>query len=220
MIPVVTIDGPSGSGKGTLSQQVANALGFHLLDSGAIYRLAALKALRSGLELSFSDTLIEVLSSLDIRFTPADEGVESWLDGVAVGADLRTEETGNAASTLAAIPEVREVLLQRQRDFLQAPGLVADGRDMGSVVFPEAPYKIFLTAAPEIRAERRYKQLKSKGLEANMRALLEDIQQRDARDMNRKVAPLKPAEGALVLDSSLLSVSELTQMVLDYINNT
>lgn len=217
MIPVLTIDGPSGSGKGTLALTLSRELGFHLLDSGAIYRLAAFKALKEGLVLENSSALLALLVNLDIRFEPGSDGVNTWLDGEAVGAELRTEATGNAASTIAAIPEVRAALLQRQRDFCQAPGLVADGRDMGSVVFPDALHKIFLTASPEIRAERRYKQLKSKGLEANMRALLEDIQQRDERDQQRSVAPLKPAEGALVLDSTLLTVPELTAMVLDFI---
>jgi len=202
-IPVVTVDGPSGSGKGTISQRVADALGWHFLDSGALYRLLALAAERRGIPLDDEPRLAALAGELDVRFPPGD-GV--YLDGEQVEAAIRTETCGNAASQVAVLPAVRAALLDRQRAFRQAPGLVADGRDMGTVVFPEAPVKIFLTASAEERARRRYKQLKEKGLDANLASLVDEIAERDRRDASRPVAPLKPAPDAHVVDTTALDI--------------
>ncbi|MDP2903215.1 MAG: (d)CMP kinase [Methylovulum sp.] len=210
-IPVIAIDGPSASGKGTVAQRVATALGMHYLDSGALYRLLALAAQRRGVALADELQLYELVEKIDIRF----EGSDIWLDGVKVGDELRTEESGAAASKIAALPKVRAALLDKQHAFRQAPGLVADGRDMASVVFPDSVLKIFLTASAEARAERRYKQLKEKGLDANMRALLQDIQARDERDTQRSVAPLQQAQGASLLDTTTLNIEQAVQQVLD-----
>ncbi len=210
-IPVIAIDGPSASGKGTVAQRVATALGMHYLDSGALYRLLALAAQFKGVVLDAEDALAELAAKIDIRF----EGSDIWLDGVRVGDELRTEESGAAASKIAALPKVRAALLDKQHAFRQAPGLVADGRDMASVVFPDSALKIFLTASAEARAERRYKQLKEKGLGANMPALLQDIQARDERDTQRSVAPLQQAQGASLLDTTSLNIEQAVQQVLD-----
>lgn len=209
-VPVIAIDGPSASGKGTVAQRVADALGMHYLDSGALYRLLGLAAQRHGVALDDEAGLAALAGKVDIRFEKGD----TWLDGAKVGDELRTEEAGAAASKVAALPQVRAALLDKQRSFRQAPGLVADGRDMASVVFPDAILKVFLTASAEARAERRYKQLKQKGMDASMRALLQDIQARDERDMQRSVAPLQQAEGASLLDTTELNIEQAVNEVL------
>ncbi|GAB1232926.1 hypothetical protein UT4_13920 [Ferrigenium sp. UT4] len=209
-VPVIAIDGPSASGKGTVAQRVADALGMHYLDSGALYRLLGLAAQRHGVALDDEAGLAALAGQVDIRF----EKGETWLDGVMVGDELRTEEAGAAASKVAALPMVRSSLLNKQRAFRQAPGLVADGRDMASVVFPDAVLKIFLTASAEVRAERRYKQLKEKGMSASIAALLQDIQARDERDMQRSVAPLQQAQGASLLDTTPLNIEQAVAEVL------
>ena len=209
-IPVIAIDGPSASGKGTVAQRVATALGMHYLDSGALYRLLGLAAQKRGIALEAEDQLAELAGQVDIRF----EGEDIWLDGMQVGDELRTEEAGSAASRIAALPRVRAALLDKQRAFRRAPGLVADGRDMASVVFPDSVLKIFLTASAEARAERRYKQLKEKGIGANIAALLQDIQARDERDTQRSVAPLQQAQGASLLDTTPLNIEQAVQEVL------
>ncbi|HEY0665200.1 MAG TPA: bifunctional 3-phosphoshikimate 1-carboxyvinyltransferase/cytidylate kinase, partial [Gallionella sp.] len=191
-VPVIAIDGPSASGKGTVAQRVAARLGYHFLDSGALYRLLGLAALKRGIALDAETQLADLAGKIDIRF----EGENIWLDGMLVGDELRTEESGAAASKVAALPKVRAALLDKQRAFRRAPGLVADGRDMASVVFQDAVVKIFLTASAEARAERRYKQLKEKGMDANIAALLLDIRARDERDTQRSAAPLQQAPGA------------------------
>jgi 3-phosphoshikimate 1-carboxyvinyltransferase len=209
-VPVIAIDGPSASGKGTVAQRVADALGMHYLDSGALYRLLGLAAQRHGVALDDEAELAALAGRVDIRF----EKGETWLDGEMVGDELRTEEAGSAASKVASLPQVRAALLDKQRAFRQSPGLVADGRDMASVVFPDAVLKVFLTASAEARAERRYKQLKEKGMGANIAALLQDIQARDERDMQRSVAPLQQAQGASLLDTTPLNIAQAVDEVL------
>lgn len=209
-IPVIAIDGPSASGKGTVASRVAQALGFHLLDSGAIYRACALAALDRGVALDDEAALARLGEALNVRF----DGDEVWLDGMPAGTRLRGEEVGGAASAIAALRALRAALLARQHDFRRAPGLVADGRDMGSVVFPDARLKVFLTASPEARAERRYKQLIGKGLSANLPALVEELRARDARDSARATAPLRPAPDAVQVDSTGMSIDEVTQLIL------
>jgi cytidylate kinase len=215
-IPVVTIDGPSGSGKGTISALVAKKLGWHMLDSGALYRLVALGAQRRGIDYADIPGLSTYAENLDVVFNIAESGTETiiLLEGEVVTDDIRTETAGNNASKVAAIPEVRSALLQRQRDFAQEPGLVADGRDMGTVVFPDAKVKVFLTASATERAQRRYKQLKEKGINANLAGLQTEIAERDERDSNRAVSPLKPADDAVVLDTSEMTIDEVTEKVL------
>jgi len=210
-VPVIAIDGPSASGKGTVAQRVATALGMHYLDSGALYRLLGLAAQRLGVALDAEAELAKLAGEVDIRF----EGEDIWLDGAKVGDELRTEDAGSAASKIAALPMVRAALLDKQRAFRRAPGLVADGRDMASVVFPDAELKIFLTASAEARAERRYKQLKAKGMGGSIAALLQDIQARDERDTQRSVAPLQQAQGASLLDTTPLNIEQAVQEVLD-----
>jgi cytidylate kinase len=214
-IPVLTIDGPSGSGKGTVSRAVAHALGWALLDSGALYRLVALAGRQAGFALDDADALAHLAERLDIRFgsNPAGEEVV-WLDAQDVTRALRTEAAGNDASKVAALPAVRAALLERQRRFAVAPGLVADGRDMGTVVFPHAGLKIFLTASPAERATRRHKQLKEKGVAATLAALSLEIAERDRRDSTRAVSPLVPSADAVQLDTTGMSVEAVVERVL------
>jgi cytidylate kinase len=209
-IPVIAIDGPSASGKGTVAARVAEALGFHYLDSGALYRLAALKALRSGAKLEDPAAVESAAASMQVAFRDG----RTWLDGEDVGEALRAEEVGVAASRVAAVPAVRERLLALQRDFRRPPGLVADGRDMGSVVFPEAGLKVFLTAAVDTRAQRRHKQLMEKGMYAKMSDVVEELRRRDERDSTRPVAPLKHYPDAVFLDTSGISVDEAVNRIL------
>jgi cytidylate kinase len=207
-VPVIAIDGPSASGKGTIAKRVAEALGFNYLESGALYRLVALLALRQGVQ--DEAMLAEAAEQMDVLF----QGDEILLEDQDVSQHVRHEAVGNRASEVARMPAVRKALLTRQRLFRQPPGLVADGRDMGTVVFPDASLKVFLTASPEVRAERRYKQLIEKGISANLRALSRDLAQRDARDANRAIAPLVPAPDSQVLDSSALSVEAVVERIL------
>jgi cytidylate kinase len=209
-IPVIAIDGPSASGKGTVAQALARALGFHYLDSGALYRLVALAAINRGADLGDEAALTSLAAGLDARFA----GGEILLEGQRATEAIRTEACGVASSRVAAVPGVRAALLDRQRAFREPPGLVADGRDMGSVVFPDARLKVFLTASPETRAERRYKQLKDKGIAANIATLLLDLAERDARDAARAIAPLKPAPDARILDTTGLAQDEVADTVL------
>ncbi len=216
-IPVLTIDGPSGSGKGTVSRRVAERLGWHLLDSGALYRLVALAGTLDGLDPADADAHAKLAARLAVRFGQDTAGNERILLGTAqqeVTAAIRTEEAGQGASRVAAWPAVRTALLQRQRDFAQPPGLVADGRDMGTVVSPAATPKIFLTATPEERARRRYNQLKDKGSGASLAALSLEIAERDKRDSTRAVAPLVPAQEAIVVDSTSLGIDEVVDRIM------
>lgn len=216
MIPVIAVDGPSGSGKGTVCRLVARALGWHLLDSGALYRLVALAGDRAGLDASDQAGHAALAGSLDIRFEVDEAGTERvLLGGEDITRELRSEKAGNAASRVAAWPDVRKALFQRQRRFMQAPGLVADGRDMGSVVFRDAGLKIFLTASAEERARRRHKQLKEKGLGVNLAALSAEISERDRRDATREVAPLVACEDAVVIDSTALDIDAVVERVLE-----
>jgi len=214
--PVLCIDGPSGSGKGTITQLVANKLGWAILDSGALYRLTAIAALRQGVALDDESNLAEVAAQLDCAFKSSDPGepVRVILADEDVTSELRLESTGDNASKVAVLPEVRAALLQRQRDFQQLPGLVADGRDMGTVVFPDAPFKVFLTASAQARAERRYQQLKAQGEDVNIATLLQEIEARDARDMGRKAAPLKAADDAITIDTTEFSIEQVLEKVL------
>ena len=216
--PVITVDGPSGAGKGTLCMLLADKLGFHLLDSGAIYRVLALAAIHHGVDTESEDALVPLAAHLDVQFIAEGELVKVILEGEDVSGTLRTEEVGNTASKVAALPRVREALLRRQRAFREQPGLVADGRDMGTVVFQGAEVKIFLDASAEERATRRMNQLQKKGLDVNFGSLLSEIQERDYRDRNRAVAPLRPADDALVLDSTELSIEQVLEKVLAYVD--
>ena len=213
--PVICIDGPSGAGKGTLSQRLATDLGWHLLDSGALYRVVGFAGRLAAVSLEDSDAVAGIARSLDVDFRPTDGGVSVWLSGEDVTAHLRTEEGGRDASTVAALAAVREALLLRQQELARPPGLIADGRDMGTVVFPRAPLKIFLTASAEARAERRFHQLQGMGESVSLARLLTDIQQRDARDQSRTVSPLVPAEDAIIIDSTALSADEVLQVARD-----
>jgi len=212
-VPVVAVDGPSGTGKGTLSLRIAQALGWHFLDSGALYRVLAHHATLSGVDLADEAGVTRLALSLPVEFAAGGGEPRVLLNGQDVTAAIRTEEGGAAASVVAALPAVRAALLERQRAFREAPGLVADGRDMGTVVFPDAAFKLFLTASPEARAERRYKQLKGKGIDVNLAALLEDIRRRDQRDEQREVAPLQPAPDAEILDTTNLGIPEVEDRV-------
>lgn len=220
VIPVLTIDGPSGAGKGTVSARVAEALGWHLLDSGAVYRAVALSAIDHGLDpnaLSEQDRrqLIELSRNLDLEFRPGADGVDVVLAGEIVNDRLRSEAVSVMASQSAAIPEVRTALLQLQRECRKLPGLVADGRDMGTVIFPDATLKVFLDASVEERAQRRYKQLKQKGESVILSRLFRDMQARDRRDRERAIAPTVPAEDAVVIDSTNLSLDQVVETILD-----
>ncbi|PAU86609.1 cytidylate kinase [Pseudomonas sp. WN033] len=213
--PVITIDGPGGSGKGTIAGLLAARIGWNLLDSGALYRLLAFAAQNHGVDLTNEEVLTRLAAHLDVQFV-ADEGQGEQriiLEGEDVTRAIRTEAIGAGASQVAALPAVREALLQRQRAFREAPGLVADGRDMGTVVFSDAELKIFLTASPQERAERRHKQLLQKGETANLASLLDEIMARDERDMNRSVAPLKPADDAIMVDSTDMSIEQVLETV-------
>jgi CMP/dCMP kinase len=215
-VRVMTIDGPSGSGKGTVSRAAARALGWALLDSGALYRLVALAGRKAGISLDDGPGLARVAASFDIRFGSGDCGEEVvWLDGQQVTGAIRTEGAGNDASKVAALPVVRAALLERQRRFAVPPGLVADGRDMGTVVFPQAEVKIFLTASAAERAARRHKQLKEKGVAATLAALSLEIAERDLRDMNRAISPLVPSADAVLLDTTAMSVDAVVERVLE-----
>ena len=213
-IPVITIDGPGGSGKGTVSLRLATHLGWHLLDSGALYRLVAVAALQQGLSSENEVALGRLAAGLDAEFAVMEQEVKVLLEGQDVSQRLRSEEVSVLASRLAALPAVRAALLERQRAFRQLPGLVADGRDMGTVIFPEATLKIYLTASVEERAQRRYKQLKEKGESVNLSRLFQEIEERDRRDQTRPVAPLRPALDSHIIDSSELSVDEVLGKIL------
>jgi cytidylate kinase len=217
-IPVLTIDGPSGSGKGTIARRVAQELGWHLLDSGALYRLVGLSALQQGIADNAESELADLAASMNVRFDSDDNDDERiWLGSVDVTRDIRTEESGLMASKVALLPAVRMALVGLQKVFRKAPGLVADGRDMGTRIFPDAALKVFLTATAEVRAKRRHKQLKDKGIDVSLPALARDIEDRDRRDSERSIAPLRPADDARVLDSSKLTIDEVTQMVLFWV---
>lgn len=218
-VPVITIDGPSGSGKGTVCQLLAAKLGFHYLDSGALYRLLAVAAKRHGVALDNVESLAVLAAHMDISFKMNGDGTPAkvFLEGEDVSSTIRNEGVGAEASEVAAYPEVRTALLQRQRAFAVAPGLVADGRDMGTVVFPDAVAKIFLTASPEERAKRRYNQLIDKGESVSLADLVKKVQKRDSRDMNRTISPLVPAENAVVLDSSHMTVDEVLDSGLEIV---
>lgn len=212
LVPVIAIDGPTASGKGTIAEIVAKTLGFHYLDSGALYRLVALAAQKSNISLDYEEKLGNIAVTLDARF----EAGEISLGTERVTDQIRAEAVGLAASRVASLPGVRTALLQRQRDYRMSPGLVADGRDMGSVVFPDAQLKVFLTATAEARAERRYKQLKQKGIPANIDVLLSELRERDARDASRSVAPLAQTADARLLDSTSLGIQEVAQLILEW----
>lgn len=214
--PVITIDGPSGAGKGTLCKAMAEALQWHLLDSGAIYRVLALAALLHHVDVASEDALVPLAAHLNVRFVSTDGNLEVTLDREDVSGAIRTQEVANAASQVAAFPRVREALLLRLRAFREAPGLIADGRDMGTVVFPDAPVKIFLDTSSEERAHRRMLQLQDKGFSVNFERLLAEIKERDDRDRNRSVAPLVPAANALVLDSTSMSIEQVIETMLQY----
>jgi cytidylate kinase len=211
-VPVIAIDGPSASGKGTVAAEVARRLGFHYLDSGALYRLVALAAREAATDTSDEARLADLARSMEVDFRAG----SAWLGGRDVGAALRSEEVGVAASQVAARPAVRRALLERQRSLRRPPGLVADGRDMGSIVFPDAPLKVFLTANVETRAERRYKQLKEKGMYAKMADVVEELRQRDERDSTRPVAPLKHYPDAVFLDTTGISADEAVERILGW----
>ena len=215
--PVLTIDGPSGSGKGTVSQLLAARLGWHYLDSGALYRVIGLAGVEKGLPLDDAANLAILARTIDIRFEPQGHGSPArvWLDGREVSDVLRTEETGRLASQVAILAPVRAALLEKQRDFCRFPGLVADWRDMGTTVFPYALLKVFLTASPEVRAQRRHKQLKEKGFDVNLPRLLGEIRERDTRDAERAASPLKPAADAEILDTSDMNIEEVVNVVFE-----
>jgi cytidylate kinase len=219
-VPVIAIDGPGGAGKGEISRAVARKLGWHLLDSGALYRLVALSAIETSADLTDAQRLADLTGNLAVRFDNAGENGRVYLGERDVTEDIRSEESGRVASIVASMPEVREALITRQRSFQQAPGLVADGRDMGSVVFPNAALKIFLTASVEERAQRRYKQLKDKGIDVSLPALSEDMQERDRRDSERSIAPLQACADARVLDTTRLSIPDVVQTVLQWVGET
>ncbi|UCB54387.1 MAG: (d)CMP kinase [Thiotrichales bacterium] len=211
-VPVITLDGPGGAGKGTVCLLLANKLGWHMLDSGSLYRLTALEALRK--DVRKEPQLIEIAKKMDIEYVPVKGQLQVLLDGREVTDAIRAEAVGSRASEIAAIAGVRQALLERQRAFAVAPGLLADGRDMGTVVFPQAQLKIFLTASPEERAKRRYKQLKEKGIDANLPELVAELKARDKRDCERSAAPLKAAADAILLDTTEMSIEQVVEQVM------
>ena len=218
-IPVVTVDGPGGAGKGTLSSLLAEKLGWHFLDSGAIYRVLAVATLHHDLPDDDEESIVPLATGLDVSFETDKESTRIILEGEDVTDDIRTEQIGAVASKVAALPRVREALLRRQRAFQDDPGLVADGRDMGTVVFPDAPVKIFLTASAQARAQRRYDQLKEKGADVNIARLLSDIEARDKRDTQRSVAPLVPAQDAIVIDSTDMDIDQVFEKAMEVISS-
>ena len=220
-IQVICLDGPSGVGKGTICLAIAKKLGWHILDSGSLYRITALQLFRHFPDHDVASVdksqLIDIATNLDVTYKEVNHELVIFLDGENVTQLIRNEEMGDRASQIAAIPEVRQALLARQRAFLQKPGLIADGRDMGTVVFPDADLKIYLTASPEERAKRRYKQLKDKGIDVNLPSLVEELRQRDERDMNRQTAPLKPALDAIIIDTTTLNIEQVTNEVMHWV---
>ncbi len=218
-VPVVAVDGPSGSGKGTVGQLLAARLGWHFLDSGALYRALALIAGEQGIDTGDADALADLAGRMELYFRlEPGQPARVLLGQRDIGDQLRTETVGEAASRVAALPPVRRALLHKQHALRRPPGLVADGRDMGTIVFPDATLKIYLTASPEVRAERRYKQLKDKGFDVNLAQLLDEIRERDARDAKRAASPLKPAADAYILDTSLLGISEVVDRIEDWLH--
>lgn len=216
LVPIITVDGPSGSGKGTICQRLAQQMDWHLLDSGALYRLTALAAHHHGISMEDEESIKVVAAHLDVQFLARHTTeIKIVLEGEEVTDAIRAEKIGSDASVVASMPTVRQALLQRQRDFAATPGLIADGRDMGTVVFPEARLKIYLDASAEERASRRYKQLISKGVSASLEDILSDIKARDERDMNRTISPLKPAPDAVILDTTRMTIEEVLEVVLD-----
>lgn len=218
-VPVITIDGPSGAGKGTVCRLLADKLGWEILDSGAIYRVLALASIHHQIEPSDEESLIPLAGHLDVQFVAEENASKIILEGEEVTHSIRNEEVGGVASKIAALPRVREALLRRQRAFRQSPGLIADGRDMGTVVFPDATIKVFLTASAEERANRRFKELQGKGHDVKIDDLLSDIQARDERDMNRSVAPLVPAEDAITIDSTNLNAHQVFEQLLEVVES-
>ena len=219
--PVICLDGPSGVGKGTICLAIAAHLGWFILDSGSLYRITALQVLRRFPDIDISSIdetqIVDIAINLSVSYQQKNDDLVILLDGEDITQLIRNEKIGAKASQIAAIPAVREALLARQRAFLQAPGLVADGRDMGTVVFPDSVLKIYLTASAEERAQRRYKQLKGKGIDVNLSSLVEELRLRDDRDMNRKVAPLKPASDAIVIDTTRLNIEQVTEEVMNWV---
>ena len=221
-VPVITVDGPSGTGKGTVCSHLANWLGWNFLDSGALYRILAVAAEKHHLDRNNGPVIAELVKSLDVVFHRPLPGkdVTVIFEGGDISQEIRTEECGNSASQMAALPEVRSALLERQREFRQQPGLIADGRDMGTVVFVDAPLKIYLVASAEERGKRRYKQLKQKGFGVNLPRLTADIAERDARDSQRTISPLKPADDAIVVDTTTLEISEVIKRIENLVRKT
>lgn len=221
-IPVITVDGPSGTGKGTICSHLADWLGWHLLDSGALYRILAMAAEKYQLELNNESAIADIAASLDVVFQQPlpGEDIKVIFEGDDISQKIRTEACGNSASQIAILPEVRSELLDRQRQFQRSPGLVADGRDMGTVVFDDAPLKIYLIASADERAKRRYKQLKQKGFDVNLPRLAADIAERDTRDSQRTISPLKPADDAIVFDTTTMEISEVIKKIENLVQET